>query len=61
LNVATPLFAPYVVTVTIVIIVGLFMIQSRGTLTPARLQRKQTASPGRFKEQTKIVYVTEKS
>ncbi|HEX8649488.1 MAG TPA: potassium transporter Kup [Pyrinomonadaceae bacterium] len=37
LNVATPLFAPYVVPVTIVIIVGLFLIQSRGTAKVGRL------------------------
>ncbi|HEX8472750.1 MAG TPA: potassium transporter Kup [Pyrinomonadaceae bacterium] len=37
LNVATPLFAPYVVPITIVIIVGLFLIQSRGTAKVGRL------------------------
>jgi KUP system potassium uptake protein len=37
LNVATPLFAPYVVPVTVVIIVGLFLIQSRGTAKVGRL------------------------
>ena len=37
LNVATPLFSPYVVPVTIVIIVGLFLIQSRGTAKVGRL------------------------
>ncbi len=37
LNVATPLFAPYVVPATIVIIVGLFLIQSRGTAKVGRL------------------------
>jgi KUP system potassium uptake protein len=37
LNVATPLFAPYVVPTTIVIIVGLFLIQSRGTAKVGRL------------------------
>jgi KUP system potassium uptake protein len=37
LNVATPLFAPYVVPVTVVIIVGLFLIQSRGTAQVGRL------------------------
>src|SRR5918992_532488 len=37
LNVATPLFAPYVVPVTVVIIVGLFLIQSRGTARVGRL------------------------
>ncbi|MGB7925191.1 MAG: KUP/HAK/KT family potassium transporter, partial [Pyrinomonadaceae bacterium] len=37
LNVATPLFAPYVVPVTIAIIVGLFLIQSRGTAKVGRL------------------------
>ena len=37
LNVATPLFAPYVVPMTVVIIVGLFMIQSRGTAKVGRL------------------------
>ncbi|HVF48957.1 MAG TPA: potassium transporter Kup [Pyrinomonadaceae bacterium] len=31
LNVATPLFSPYVVPITIVIIVALFLIQQRGT------------------------------
>ncbi|MDQ3804132.1 MAG: potassium transporter Kup [Acidobacteriota bacterium] len=37
LNVATPLFAPYVVPATAVIIVGLFLIQSRGTAQVGRL------------------------
>jgi KUP system potassium uptake protein len=37
LNVATPLFAPYVVPVTVAIIVGLFLIQSRGTARVGRL------------------------
>jgi KUP system potassium uptake protein len=37
LNVATPLFASYVVPVTIAIIVGLFLIQSRGTAKVGRL------------------------
>src|SRR5215204_4192152 len=37
LNVATPLFAPYVVPVTVVIIVVLFLIQSRGTAKVGRL------------------------
>ncbi|HEX8352431.1 MAG TPA: potassium transporter Kup [Pyrinomonadaceae bacterium] len=37
LNVATPLFAPYVVPSTVVIIVGLFLIQSRGTAKVGRL------------------------
>jgi KUP system potassium uptake protein len=37
LNVATPLFAPYVVPVTVVIIIGLFLIQSRGTARVGRL------------------------
>ena len=37
LNVATPLFAPYVVPATVVIIVGLFLIQSRGTAKVGRL------------------------
>jgi KUP system potassium uptake protein len=37
LNVATPLFAPYVVPVTAAIIVGLFLIQSRGTAQVGRL------------------------
>ncbi|HEX7999534.1 MAG TPA: potassium transporter Kup [Pyrinomonadaceae bacterium] len=37
LNVATPLFASYVVPITIVIIVGLFLIQSRGTAKVGRL------------------------
>src|ERR671915_492136 len=37
LNVATPLFAPSVVPATVVIIVGLFLIQSRGTAKVGRL------------------------
>jgi KUP system potassium uptake protein len=37
LNVATPLFAPYVVPITIVILVGLFLIQSRGTAKVGQL------------------------
>jgi KUP system potassium uptake protein len=37
LNVATPLFAPYVVPVTIAILIGLFLIQSRGTAKVGRL------------------------
>jgi KUP system potassium uptake protein len=37
LNVATPLFAPYVVPAAAVIIVGLFLIQSRGTAKVGRL------------------------
>jgi KUP system potassium uptake protein len=37
LNVATPLFAPYVVPATVAIIVGLFLIQSRGTAKVGRL------------------------
>src|SRR5919107_802192 len=37
LNVATPLFASYVVPITIVIIVALFLIQSRGTAKVGRL------------------------
>ena len=37
LNVATPFFAPYVVPIAVVIIVGLFMIQSRGTARVGRL------------------------
>jgi KUP system potassium uptake protein len=37
LNVATPLFAPYVVPATVVIIIGLFLIQSRGTAKVGRL------------------------
>jgi KUP system potassium uptake protein len=37
LNVATPFFAPYVVPLTVVIIVGLFLIQSRGTAKVGRL------------------------
>jgi len=37
LNVATPLFAPYVVPVTIVILIGLFLIQSRGTAKVGQL------------------------
>jgi KUP system potassium uptake protein len=31
LNVATPLFEPYVIPITIVILIGLFVMQSRGT------------------------------
>lgn len=37
LNVATPLFAPYVFPVTIAILVGLFLIQSRGTAKVGKL------------------------
>src|SRR5918997_844540 len=37
LNVATPLFAPYVVPVTIAILVGLFLIQSHGTAKVGKL------------------------
>ena len=37
LNVATPFFASYVVPITIVIIVGLFLIQSHGTAKVGRL------------------------
>ena len=37
LNVATPFFAPYVVPATVVIIIGLFLIQSRGTARVGRL------------------------
>src|SRR5688572_23090575 len=37
LNVATPFFAPYVVPFAVVIIVGLFLIQSRGTAKVGRL------------------------
>jgi KUP system potassium uptake protein len=37
LNVATPLFAPYVVPVTIVILIALFLIQSRGTAKVGQL------------------------
>lgn len=37
LNVATPLFESYVVPITIVIIVGLFLIQSRGTAAVGKL------------------------
>ncbi|MGH9901744.1 MAG: potassium transporter Kup, partial [Pyrinomonadaceae bacterium] len=36
LNVATPLFSPYVVPATVVIIVGLFFIQSHGTAKVGR-------------------------
>ena len=46
LNVATPLFAPYVVPVTVVIIVGLFLIQSRGTAQVARAMSGYKAQPG---------------
>src|SRR6188768_3364018 len=31
LEIATPFFAPYVVPITILILIGLFLIQSRGT------------------------------
>src|SRR5688500_5820596 len=37
LNVATPLFEPYIVPNTIGILVGLFMMQSRGTATVGRI------------------------
>lgn len=37
LNVATPLFSPYVVPITIAILVGLFLIQSRGTAKIGKL------------------------
>ncbi|MDQ1559639.1 MAG: system potassium uptake protein [Pyrinomonadaceae bacterium] len=37
LNVATPLFAPYVVPLTIAILIGLFLIQSRGTAKVGQL------------------------
>jgi KUP system potassium uptake protein len=37
LNVATPLFAPYVVPITITILIGLFLIQSRGTAKVGQL------------------------
>jgi KUP system potassium uptake protein len=37
LNVATPLFAPYVVPLTLIIIVGLFLIQRRGTARIGRI------------------------
>lgn len=37
LKVATPLFEPYVIPLTLVIIVGLFLIQSRGTASIGRL------------------------
>ncbi|MDQ1610112.1 MAG: system potassium uptake protein [Pyrinomonadaceae bacterium] len=37
LNVATPLFAPYVVPTTIAILIGLFLIQSRGTAKVGQL------------------------
>ncbi len=37
LNVGTPFFAPYVVPTAVVIIVGLFLIQSRGTAKVGRL------------------------
>jgi KUP system potassium uptake protein len=37
LNVATPLFAPYVVPLTIAILVALFLIQSRGTARIGRV------------------------
>ncbi|HEX8131357.1 MAG TPA: potassium transporter Kup [Pyrinomonadaceae bacterium] len=37
LNVATPLFAPYVVPITIAILIALFLIQSRGTAKVGQL------------------------
>jgi KUP system potassium uptake protein len=37
LEVATPLFEPYVVPITIVILIALFMMQSRGTATVGRI------------------------
>jgi KUP system potassium uptake protein len=37
LNVATPLFAPYVVPLTIIILIALFLIQSRGTARIGRV------------------------
>ncbi len=37
LKIATPLFEPYVIPITLVIIVGLFLIQSRGTASIGRL------------------------
>ena len=37
LNVATPLFESYVVPITIAVIIGLFLIQSRGTTTVGNL------------------------
>ncbi|HEU4327228.1 MAG TPA: potassium transporter Kup [Roseiflexaceae bacterium] len=37
LAVATPVFAPYIVPITIVILVGLFLIQSRGTASIGQL------------------------
>ncbi|HEY0078744.1 MAG TPA: potassium transporter Kup [Pyrinomonadaceae bacterium] len=37
LNVATPLFAPYVIPITMAILVGLFLIQSRGTAKVGQL------------------------
>lgn len=37
LNVATPLFEPYIMPITIVILIGLFLIQSRGTATVGKL------------------------
>lgn len=37
LNVATPFFAPYVIPITMVILVGIFLIQSQGTALVGRL------------------------
>jgi len=37
LKIATPLFEPYVIPITLIIIVGLFLIQSRGTASIGRL------------------------
>ncbi|HET9786389.1 MAG TPA: KUP/HAK/KT family potassium transporter, partial [Pyrinomonadaceae bacterium] len=37
LNVATPIFSPYVVPITIVILVALFLFQSRGTAKVGRI------------------------
>ncbi|MEJ7578734.1 MAG: potassium transporter Kup [Pyrinomonadaceae bacterium] len=37
LNLATPLFAPWIIPITIVILIGLFLIQSRGTAKVGKL------------------------
>jgi KUP system potassium uptake protein len=37
LNVATPLFEPYVISISLVLLIGLFLMQSRGTASVGRL------------------------
>jgi KUP system potassium uptake protein len=37
LNVATPLFEPYVIPISLVLLIGLFLMQSRGTASVGRL------------------------